>query len=181
MTQVLHYLAQCVWYLLPMGVANIAPVLMRNRVQFLAIPVDQLVGKRGFFGSHKTVRGIVFAVVFGAIAFWWQQLVSALPWASNLGFFEYPKMSLWFGVLAGFGAIMGDLFRSAFKRRLHIQPGGRFVPWDQLDYLFGGMLLTVPFFQPTFGVALTTLAVGFLLHVAVSRIGYLLGMKRDRL
>ncbi|MFH1171685.1 MAG: CDP-archaeol synthase [bacterium] len=175
------FVLRCAWYLLPMGFANIAPVLVRHHFSALAIPVDRLLGNRGIFGTHKTVRGILAAVVFGIIGFWWQQLVSATPWAAPLGFFHYPDMAVWFGVLAGFGAIIGDLFRSAVKRRVGIRPGGRFVPFDQLDYVVGGILFTLPLFQPTWSIILGTLGVGFCLHVTVSAIGYALGMKRDQL
>jgi len=171
---------QCAWYLLPMGFANIAPVLVRDHFPFLAIPVDRVLGGRGIFGSHKTVRGIVFGVLFGATGFAWQQQVSVLPWARELGFFAYRDMSLWFGFSAGLGALLGDLFRSAIKRRVRIRPGGRFVPFDQIDYVVGGILLTLPFFQPSLRVVLGTLLVGFVLHATTSGLAYVLGMKRDR-
>lgn len=177
----LLFLARCGWYLLPMGMANVAPVLFRNRFRFLAIPVDRLVGGHGVFGSHKTLRGLLVAILVGSITFWWQQLVSQLPWAQQLGWFDYQSMTLWFGVLAGLGAIVGDLLRSAVKRRLGIRPGGRFVPWDQLDYLTGGILATLPLFQPHWAVIVGTLMIGFILHVIVGRIGFWLGMKQDRL
>jgi CDP-2,3-bis-(O-geranylgeranyl)-sn-glycerol synthase len=176
-----EFLLRCAWYLLPMGFANIAPVLFRNRFSWLAIPVDRYIGNRGVFGSHKTIRGLLVAVLCGLVGFWWQQLVSALPRVSALGFFSYADMTLWFGVCAGLGAILGDLVRSAVKRRVGIRPGGRFVPFDQIDYVLGGVLLTLPFFQPSLQIVLGVFVAGFLLHVATSIIGYGLGMKRDRL
>lgn len=181
MAETLRFLAVCGWYLLPMGFANIAPVLVRNRLRFLAIPVDNLFGKRGIFGSHKTVRGLLAGVAFGTVGFWWQQLIAQeLAWARHFGLFDYPSMSLWFGVLAGAGAILGDLLRSAVKRRVHIRPGGRFLPWDQLDYVTFGIVFTLPFFRPPWGAVLAILAVGFFLHIAFSGLGHALGMKKDR-
>lgn len=175
-----YLVIQCAWYLLPMGFANIAPVLVRDHAAFLAVPVDRFLGGRGFFGSHKTVRGILAAVLFGFVAFWWQRLVSETAWAAALGFFPYKQMSLWFGFFAGLGAILGDLFRSALKRRSGVRPGGRFLPFDQIDYILGGVVCTIPFFQPTLHILLVTLLVGFVLHAATSGIGYALGMKEDR-
>lgn len=174
------FLVRCGWYLLPMGFANTAPVLVRKQFRFLATPVDHLAGRRGFFGSHKTVRGLLAAVVFGLVGFWWQQLMSHETWARSLEFFSYQQTSVWFGALAGLGAILGDLFRSALKRRAGIRPGGRFIPFDQTDYVLGGILFTLPFFQPSWTVVLGSLAVGFLLHALTSGIGWGLGMKRDR-
>lgn len=177
----LQFPLRCAWYILPMAFANIAPVLLRNQFRFLAIPVDRFLGRRGVFGSHKTVRGILAAVLFGFIGFSWQQLIVTLePWARDLGFFSYNDMPLWFGVFAGLGAILGDLVRSAIKRRVHIRPGGRFIPFDQIDYIIGGIMFTLLFFQPSFSVVLGSLVVGFLLHAAASGIGYGLGWKRDR-
>lgn len=181
MTSALHFLAQCIWYLLPMGFANMAPVFMRNTLGFLAIPVDNFTGRRGIFGSHKTLRGVVVAIPFGLVAFIVQQGLSIHPWFAALGFFQYSSMSLWFGLLAGFGAIMGDIVRSAIKRRMRVRPGGKFVPFDQLDYLVGGMLFTSFLFRPSLTIIVVTLIAGGLLHALTSWIAYLLGLKKDKL
>lgn len=181
MSNALHFLAQCIWYMLPMGFANMAPVFMRNTLGFLAIPVDSLLGNRGIFGSHKTVRGLVVAVPFGLVAFIVQQGLSIHPWFGALGFFDYHAMSLWFGIFAGFGAIIGDLLRSAVKRRMHIRPGGKFVPFDQLDYLIGGIVFTSFWYLPTFVVVAVTLLAGGLLHGMTSWVAYVIGLKQDRL
>lgn len=175
------FVLQCIWYLAPMGIANVAPVLVRRHFSALAVPVDRFLGNRGVFGSHKTVRGILVAPLAGTIAFALQQLLSTVDLFAGLGFFAYPAMTLWFGFFAGLGAIVGDLLRSAVKRRVHIRPGGRFIPFDQVDYLIGGMLFTVPFYQPSLPIVLTTLLVGALIHGASSWLGYLLHLKDDRL
>lgn len=180
MDSTLTFIMQSVWYLAPMGIANMAPVFMRNTLKPLGVPVDKYLGNKQIFGSHKTVRGILVAIPFGFVAFAIEQLL-ARHLDASIGFFDYRTMTLWFGILAGLGAILGDLFRSAIKRRSHIRPGGRFVPLDQLDYVIGGMLFTAFLFRPTLSIILVTLIIGGLLHALTSWIAYLLGLKHDRL
>lgn len=180
MSEDVLFFVRCVWYLLPMGCANLAPVVFRNQFRPLAIPVDRFFGRRGFFGSHKTLRGLIVAVLFGTVVFWLQQELVVVPWLAALGFFDYREMSIWFGTLAGLGAILGDLFRSAIKRRVGIRPGGRFLPFDQLDYVSGGMVFSLALFRPTWAIVFGVLFVGFFLHAGSSGLAYALGMKRDR-
>ncbi len=173
--------AQCVWYLLPMGMGNLAPFFARGHLQRLAVPLDSLVRRPGLFGTHKTVRGIVAALVVGTLAFLVQKVLSVYPPINQLDLFSYWEMTWWFGVLAGLGAILGDLARSWLKRRAGIRPGERFFPFDQVDYVLGGMLFTVTFYQPSAGVFLVTVTLGILLHVIFNFIGHALGWKEKAL
>ncbi len=181
MSEAMEFLLGCLWYLAPMGVANTAPVLMRGSFRALAVPVDRFLGRRGIFGAHKTVRGLFFALPFGGAAFLLERALAAATGSPAASFFDYQMMTPWFGVLAGAGAITGDLVRSAIKRRVGIRPGGRFVPFDQIDYLIGGMVFTAPLFRPSWGIVLGVLVVGGLLHAFCSGFAYVLGLKKDRL
>ena len=51
----------------------------------------------------------------------------------------------WFfiGLLLGSGALIGDAVKSFFKRKEGIKPGNRFIPWDQLDYSIGSLVLLI--------------------------------------
>ncbi len=181
MVAVISFFARCAWYLVPMGAANLAPFLVRRVFPRLAVPIDVLVKRPGLFGPHKTLRGILIAPIAGTAVFALQKFLSVGDTIAGLGFFSYSDMTLWFGFVAGCGAIMGDVFRAAVKRRLGIRPGGRFFPFDQMDYVLGGMFLTLGFYQPTWQIVLGTLMVGILVHSAINLAGYALGMKEDSL
>lgn len=162
-----------------MGAANLAPFFVRNLFSRLGIPVDVFLQHPGIFGPHKTVRGILIAPIAGTIVFLFQQLLSTNTAIADFGFFDYRSTTLWFGFFAGLGAIFGDLFRAGIKRKMGIRPGGRFFPFDQIDFLLGGMLGTLFVFQPTWFIALGVLAVGLVLHIGVNALGYALRMKEE--
>lgn len=181
MVAVIQFLLRCAWYLVPMGAANLAPFFIRRIFPRLAVPIDVLVKRPGLFGSHKTLRGILIAPIAGILAFAIQKFLGNNTAIAGLGFFPYATMTLWFGFFAGLGAIIGDLLRAWVKRRLGIRPGGRFVPFDQMDYLFGGIFFTLGFYQPTWNVVLGTLFAGIFLHIVINLAGHGLGLKEESL
>jgi CDP-2,3-bis-(O-geranylgeranyl)-sn-glycerol synthase len=77
----------------------------------------------------------------------------------------------------GAGALIGDALESFFKRRAHVKPGHSWFPFDQLDYIVGGLVFLYPFARPSFAVVLWILFLYFGLHLIVSYIGYKLGFK----
>lgn len=181
MVAVIVFLTRCAWYLAPMGAANIAPFLVRRVFPRLAVPIDVFVKRPGLFGPHKTLRGILIAPIAGTTVFACQKYLGNDSAIASLGFFPYATETLWFGFFAGFGAIIGDLLRAAVKRRLGIRPGGRFVPFDQMDYLFGGMFFTLGFYQPTWQVVLGTLCTGIFLHILINLVGHQLRLREESL
>lgn len=128
--------------MLPAYFANMAPVIMRKVFVSWAVPLDfrKKLGAEDIFGSHKTVRGFLFAIIFGLAAAFIQNLLSGLPAMQGLAIVDYAQWPL-IGFLLGFGAIAGDLIKSFFKRRFHVAPGSSFIPWDQLDFVLGALLM----------------------------------------
>jgi CDP-2,3-bis-(O-geranylgeranyl)-sn-glycerol synthase len=52
-----------------------------------------------------------------------------------------PGRWLSLGFLLGLGAMAGDAAKSFFKRRLGIAPGHPWIPFDQIDFQIGALLL----------------------------------------
>lgn len=170
------------WFLLPAGLANTAPVLVR-RLPLLARPVDGGRSWRGarVFGDHKTWRGLLAAPLAGWMTFAAQQLAMqrwpALGELGALGSLELRAAPPWWGAVMGAGAILGDLVKSFAKRRMAIAPGRAWIPFDQLDYVAGAMLALAPLAFPGWGAAAGVLAVGFAAHLFAVAAGRCLGLR----
>jgi CDP-2,3-bis-(O-geranylgeranyl)-sn-glycerol synthase len=167
------FLLQCLYFFLPAYVANMAPVLLKG-IPFGGKPISE---KR--FGSHKTWRGLIVAVLMGLLIFWLQK------WAYNSGFqklalIDYSGFPIWFGALLGFGAILGDLVKSYYKRKAGIAPGNSWVPWDQLDFAIGGLIFSFCYWVPSVEAFLVILLLSPLLHLLVKWIGFLLKIDDKR-
>jgi len=163
---------EAAWFFLPAGVANMAPVLA-SRLPLLRAwntPLDlgiTLNGKR-LFGDNKTIRGIV-AGVLAAVT------VAALQ-ASFFNVGVTPSIAV--AALLGLGALSGDALKSFFKRQLNIRPGSSWFPFDQLDYVIGGLAFAALLQPISLLFGLQVAVIYFTLHLIVSYIGYLLGLKR---
>jgi CDP-2,3-bis-(O-geranylgeranyl)-sn-glycerol synthase len=172
------------WFFLPAGVANMSPIFVA-RIPVLNKfnqPID--VGKtlRGvpIFGPHKTWRGLASGVLAGVIVLWLQQLAyTNYQWAVNisdgLDYNSLPIILL--GALLGFGALTGDMIKSFFKRRVGQQSGDSWFPFDQLDYIAGGLLASSIVVRLEFAQYVWIVSLWFLLHLLSSYIGYQLYLK----
>ena len=98
--------------------ANAAPVIARNILEErFAWPMDA--GIRFFdgqplFGASKTIRGLVFSVVFTALGAW----LMGLGWK--------------IGAVVGSTSMAGDLFSSFIKRRFKMPASSRATGLDQI-------------------------------------------------
>lgn len=160
---------------IPAGVSNMSPVFA-NRIPYYNrwdTPVDFGKSWRGsrIFGDHKTWRGIVAGTVLGSVV----GLGIAATYLKNDSTAVWP---LYF-VAMSFGALAGDAIKSFFKRRLHIASGKSWFPFDQIDYILGALLFTLPFGIPSVSFIFTVLGVYFALHILFTYIGYRLGLKND--
>lgn len=154
-----------------------SPVLA-NKLPFInrwKTPLDlgkKYKGKR-ILGANKTWRGLVFgtcvAAIFGVTAF-----------TIRVDFTVSIEL-LWIVALAsglmGFGALVGDAVESFAKRRSGIKPGDSWFPFDQIDYILGGLLFSYPLIHWPIELMFYIFAIYFGLHVVVSFIGYKLGLK----
>ena len=127
-----------------------------------------------FFGDHKTVMGIVFALVAAVLATALQAFID-LP----VGLVDYHHWAL-LGIGFGAGAMGGDLVKSFFKRRAGIRPGEPWIPFDQIDFVVGALLLIAPFSRVTVNDASIIVIMTFAGDLAVNRIAFRAGIKSTR-
>ena len=160
-------------FFLPAGVANMSPMIA-NRLPVIKdwnTPLDfgkTWDGKR-VLGDNKRLRGLLFGTLMGGIT---AVIVSKLN--SNT---VVTIDAFWAGCLLGFGALMGDAVESFFKRRRNIAPGQSWFPFDQTDYIVGGLVLIYSFVPLPVWVITTIIVVYFGLHLVVAYLAYLLGLK----
>ena len=164
------------WLLLPAGFANMAPVFAAKILPRWNTPVDFGHAWKGneIFGSHKTYRGIISGTALGLLTFSIQQaLYRSFPFFEELSFFNYNEVSPFFGAWMGFGALLGDLAKSFFKRRFAIAPGKAWIPFDQVDWIVGALISVCVVFVPNFALVIASFLVGLGLHFLIKYVGFL--------
>lgn len=175
---ILVFILKCLWFILPAGFANMVPVLVR-RFKILAIPVDFNKHFKGkpIFGQAKTWRGAITGLVLALILFTIQKWLYQFSFFERISLIDYNQYSLLLGFLLGFGAIFGDLLESFLKRRLNIPPGKPWIPFDQIDWVLGALVFSFFVYIPSWPIILTIIFSGFILHLLVNYIGFLLKIK----
>ena len=168
---------KALWLLLPAAFANMSPIVAKKIFPKWDTPIDY--GKKWrhqqIFGSHKTYRGLVSGTVIGFVVFYLQQILFAkFPVISNLSYFDYQTTSPLFGAAMGLSALLGDLIKSFFKRRLNIASGKPWIPFDEIDWIVGALICVTFIFTPNFNLVLASLIVGVSSHFIIRRISYLL-------
>lgn len=143
-------------------------------------------GKR-VFGNHKTWRGLAVNVFFctvGTMIQAWLQNNGHIPaWLLLL---DYAQNGYVAGVLLGLGMTTGELPNSFIKRQLDISPGERkksllgavFFLFDQVDLTIGIWVFLFLLVRPSLLLVLWSFPLTIVLHVTVSSVGYLVGMRK---
>lgn len=162
---------KALYFFLPAYFANMAPVI------FKWIPVLNKPVYERWFGRHKTWRGLLIAIVVGGLVFWLQK-IAYISGFRSWAVIDYSDFSLLLGFLMGGGAIIGDMVESFFKRKFEIKEGKPWIPWDQLDFVLGGLIFSFLVFVPPAEIFLLILILSPLLHIVVNYIGYLLGIRK---
>lgn len=180
----LHDMLFALWFFLPAGIANVTPILVAPLpgLRKLNAPIDcglLFRGKR-VLGSHKTWRGLVSGVLLATLTLWLQQLaVEHFHWAQVLArqvdYAHLPTVVL--GVLFGVGALGGDAIESFFKRQRGVAPGHGWFPFDQLDYIIGATLASMPFVALSVLQYVLLIVLWLVVHLVASYAGYLLHLK----
>lgn len=173
------------WFLLPAALANASPIISAviPKVRNWNYPIDGGRKWRGheIFGAHKTWRGLITGILVATlILFLQRQAFIHYEWARTLaGGVDYkPLPVLLLGPLFGIGALGGDAIESFFKRQRNIESGHSWLPFDQLDYIVGGILVSLPFIRLRPVVYGWMLILWFIIHLVASYTGYKLGLKR---
>ncbi len=145
-------------------------------------PIDggKTINGRPILGRNKTWRGIIAGIVAATFVVWLQKImVESWPWLYNtVSQIDYHNMNVFlFGLLFAIGALGGDMIESFFKRRLNIASGQTWFPFDQIDYILGGILATIFFITLTVYQYLWLIFLWTILHLLSALVGWLLGLK----
>ena len=174
-------LLRVLYFFLPAYIANMAPVFLRKRFNFLALPIDggrTLAGKR-ILGDHKTWRGLIAGAAAGVVVFEFQKFAYEAGWWRELALVDYSRQPLLLGFLMGLGAGVGDAIKSFFKRRVGIAPGASWLVFDQLDFLLGAYALVAIVYAPPLWPTLAVMPIILVGNIAVNAMGYFLGFKES--
>jgi CDP-2,3-bis-(O-geranylgeranyl)-sn-glycerol synthase len=157
--------AWLVYFMLPAYAANMAPPFTRFWHGWNP-PLS-----RRWLGGHKTLLGCLAGVVAAAVT---AAIQAGLGWD---GAIVTSEGWLATGLRLGVGAMAGDAVKSFFKRRLGIKPGRPWIPFDQLDFAVGALVLA----GPSAGLGWSDVALILLVTLpgalAVNRIAYGLGVR----
>lgn len=136
---------QALWLVLPAYIANASALLVGG-----GIPIDfgkkWKDGKR-IFGDGKTWRGLVSGAFVGMAGGFGLSIVAIYANNSDFSFLElsdfgrFPLMIPIIGSIC-FGALLGDIFESFFKRRFGKNRGEDWIPFDQLDFIVGVLIFS---------------------------------------
>lgn len=174
------FLLKCFYLMLPAYFANMAPVIVK-KIDLFVFPIDfnKTINSKPVLGKNKTFRGLIFGVIFSIIIVYAQFLLYNAQFFKNISFINYQNWLL-FGLLMGFGALTGDLVKSFFKRRLGFEPGAKFVPFDQTDFVVGSLVFIMPVFELTSKVFFVSLLLSFVLHIIVNHIAFYLKIRNEK-
>ncbi|MDQ3239313.1 MAG: CDP-archaeol synthase [bacterium] len=184
MENILVDLFKVFWFFLPVGVANMIPIPV-SKIGFLRkydYPIDcyKSFGGKRLLGDHKTVRGLVSGVLAAVVVCGIQAWMFGLGITDGVSIIDYSSIN-WgvLGALFGIGALGGDSIESFFKRQLGVASGKTWFPFDQLDYILGGILVTVMYVRVSIYYYILIVIIYFVLHLISSFGGYLMGFKES--
>jgi len=130
---------QAFWLILPAYIANASALLLGG-----GLPID--FGKKWsdgnrILGNGKTWRGLFIGTFIGMTSGFGFSIIS--KFAFNIDFpikiNDFTGFPLMIPILFSlcFGALMGDIIESFFKRRIGKKRGENWIPFDQLDFILG--------------------------------------------
>ena len=149
-------------FIFPAYCANATPVLAGGgtKMDFGKNFTD---GKR-IFGNNKTFRGFFFGLAIGVF-------VGLL----EVMFFHFPLL---YSILTPLGALLGDLTGAFLKRRLGINPGGLLPVVDQVDFVVGAVVFSLPLALVSWELALTVLLITPPIHLFTNFVAFKLRLKK---
>lgn len=175
---------ESLFFALPIYIANSGATLSMSIpiIKKFRLPIDlghKIKGKR-IFGDGKTFSGIFVGILFSLIVGLLQHLLS-----NNIDFIFisknlYTKLStsLVTSFLLGFGALLGDLVKSFFKRRIGIERGKPWPLFDQLDFLVGSILICSIVYIPSIKIIIILFILTPIGHLLSNIAAYKLKLKK---
>lgn len=179
----MNLIVEALIFFAPAGIANMAP-LWGSKIPALA-PLDRSIdfgrtfrGKR-IFGDHKTLRGFLMgfiAALLSVLVFYYLQQQFSWITERSIVLFSGSNILGWAAIFS-FGALGGDAIKSFFKRQTNHAPGSTWFPFDQIDYILGGLVLSAPFVSLSVAQIVAVILVWSLIHPLATTIGYLTKLK----
>jgi len=150
-------------FIFPAYCANAIPVIAGG-----GRPLDfdkKFLDGKPIFGRNKTYRGFFSGLLSGTFVGSLESL-----------FFNYPPL---FGLLLSLGALFGDLAGAFLKRRLGFDPGELLPIIDQIDFVVGAMLFSLPTQILTIDLAIAVLIITPPIHLLTNFAAYKFGLKNN--
>ena len=165
-------IAAALWFIFPAYCANAAPVIFGG-----GKPMDfgkKFFDGKPFLGSHKTFRGFLAGIIVGTLVGTAQTIIYENILFDYNSQFQY---SILLGLMLSIGALTGDLIESFIKRRISRSPGSSLPVADQIDFILGAFLFSIPILPPSLISALIILLVTIPIHLLTNLGAALLNMK----
>ena len=176
-----------IWFFLPAGLANAAPVFA-NKVPYLNrwnTPLDFGLHFRGhrIFGKNKTWRGLLSGIVVGSLVALLQSYgYKHLEFLQDVTYLNYSAIHVGLlGAALGAGALIGDAVESFFKRQVGVPSGRSWFPFDQIDYIIGGLLVSSLVIDMPHYRYWIIFIVWFVIHLLAGPVAHALGLKSQRI
>ena len=139
---------QALWLILPAYIANASAILVGG-----GTPIDfgkhWKDGKR-LLGDGKTWRGFISGAFVGITGGFGLATIAKYLATTEYNYVRFEQLDFtgfpWMIPLVAsicFGALMGDILESFFKRRRGKERGENWFIFDQLDFIFGALLLSL--------------------------------------
>lgn len=159
---VIQLVVDALKFIFPAYCANATPVLAGGgaRMDFGKNFFD---GKR-VFGDNKTFRGFFFGLAIGVLV----GLMETLAF----------HFTILFIFLVPLGALLGDLAGAFLKRRVGIAPGGLLPVVDQVDFVVGAIVFSIPLAIVSWQLAVTVLLITPPIHLLTNFIAYKMRLKK---
>ncbi|UCH71751.1 MAG: CDP-2,3-bis-(O-geranylgeranyl)-sn-glycerol synthase [Thermoplasmatales archaeon] len=135
-----EFIIQALWLVLPAYIANATALLVGG-----GTPID--FGKkwkdgRRIFGDGKTWRGLYIGIFIGMTGGFGLSVFAkyiSLSEFAFLGLNDFTGFPLMIPIIFSicFGALIGDIVESFFKRRMGKKRGESWIPFDQIDFILG--------------------------------------------
>ncbi len=163
--ELIQLIVEAFKFIFPAYCANAIPVIAGG-----GSPLDlgkNFLDGRPVFGRNKTFRGFFFGLTVGTTL---GLLESAL-------FGYHPLL----GLLLSLGALFGDLTGAFIKRRLGLAPGELLPVVDQVDFIVGAVIFSLPISLQflSWELVLAVFIITPPVHLLTNFLAYKLGLKSN--
>jgi CDP-2,3-bis-(O-geranylgeranyl)-sn-glycerol synthase len=163
--EIVGLIVNAIIFILPAYCANAVPVIAGG-----GLPMDlgkKFVDGKPIFGKNKTFRGFLMGLIVGVCV--------GLSESAVLNY------SVLFGLSLSSGALVGDLSGAFLKRRLGISPGGSLPIVDQVSFIAGAFVFSLPLSSPklSWELAVAVLLMTPPLHLLTNFAAHKFGLKRN--